>query len=29
MKWYGHNYGYTGGGRIFQNGVMHDNIAKS
>jgi hypothetical protein len=28
MKWYGHNYGYTGGGRIFRNGVMHTNIAK-
>jgi hypothetical protein len=28
MKWYGHNYGYIGGGRIFQNGVMHANIVK-
>jgi hypothetical protein len=28
MEWHGHDYGYTGGGRIFQNGVMHINIAK-
>jgi hypothetical protein len=28
MKWYGQNFGYTGGGRILQNGVMHVNIAK-
>jgi hypothetical protein len=28
MKWYGHNCGYTGGGNIFRNGVMHANIAK-
>jgi hypothetical protein len=28
MKWYGHNCGYTGGGRIFRNRVMHANIAK-
>jgi hypothetical protein len=26
MKWYGHDYGYTDGGRIFQNRVMHANI---
>jgi hypothetical protein len=23
MEWHGHDYGYTGGGRISQNGVMH------
>jgi hypothetical protein len=28
MEWYGHDYEYTGGGRIFQNGVMDANIAK-
>jgi hypothetical protein len=28
MKWYGHNCGYTDGGRIFWNGAMHTNIAK-
>jgi hypothetical protein len=28
MKWYGHNCGYTSGGHIFWNGVMHANIAK-
>jgi hypothetical protein len=33
FKWhdiecYGHDYGYNGGGRIFQNGVMHANIGK-
>jgi hypothetical protein len=28
MKWHGHDYGYTDGGRIFRNGVMHTNIAK-
>jgi hypothetical protein len=28
MKQYGHNCGYTDGGRIFWNGVMHANIAK-
>jgi hypothetical protein len=28
MEWHGHDCGYTGGGRIFQNGVMHANIAK-
>jgi hypothetical protein len=28
MEWHGHDYGYTGGGCIFQNGVMHDNIGK-
>jgi hypothetical protein len=28
MKLYGHNCGYTGGERIFRNGVMHANIAK-
>jgi hypothetical protein len=28
MEWHGHDYGYTGGERIFQNGVMHANIAK-
>jgi hypothetical protein len=28
MIWYGHNSGYTDGGRIFWNGVMHANIAK-
>jgi hypothetical protein len=28
MKWYGQNCGYTGSERIFQNGVMHANIAK-
>jgi hypothetical protein len=28
MEWHGHDCGYTGSGRIFRNGVMHDNIAK-
>jgi hypothetical protein len=28
MEWIGHDCGYTGGGRIFRNGVMHTNIAK-
>jgi hypothetical protein len=28
MEWHGHDCGYTGGGRIFRNGVMHANIAK-
>jgi hypothetical protein len=28
MEWHGHDCGYTGGGHIFQNGVMHANIAK-
>jgi hypothetical protein len=28
MAWHGHDYGYTGGERIFWNGVMHANIAK-
>jgi hypothetical protein len=28
MEWYGHDYEYTSGGRIFWNGVMHANIAK-
>jgi hypothetical protein len=28
MEWHGHVYGYTGGGHIFWNGVMHANIAK-
>jgi hypothetical protein len=28
MEWHSHDCGYTGGGRIFQNGVMHANIAK-
>jgi hypothetical protein len=28
FKWQGHDYGYTGGGHIFRNGVMHANIAK-
>jgi hypothetical protein len=28
MEWYGHDCGYIDGGRIFQNGVMHANIAK-
>jgi hypothetical protein len=27
-EWHGHDYGYTCGGRIFQNRVMHANIAK-
>jgi hypothetical protein len=27
MKLHGHDNGYTGGGRIFQNRVMHANIA--
>jgi hypothetical protein len=29
IEWHGHDYEYTGGGRIFRNGVMHANIAKS
>jgi hypothetical protein len=28
MELHGHDYGYTGGGRIFQNAVMHANMAK-
>jgi hypothetical protein len=28
MEWHGHDCGYTGGGCIFWNGVMHANIAK-
>jgi hypothetical protein len=28
FKWHDHDYGYTGGGCIFWNGVMHANIAK-
>jgi hypothetical protein len=28
MEWHGHDCGYTSGGRIFRNGVMHANIAK-
>jgi hypothetical protein len=28
IEWHGHDCGYTGGGRIFWNGVMHANIAK-
>jgi hypothetical protein len=28
MKWHGHDYGYTAGGRIFWNGVMNANMAK-
>jgi hypothetical protein len=28
MEWHGHDCRYTGSGRIFQNGVMHANIAK-
>jgi hypothetical protein len=28
MEGHGHDCGYTGGGRIFRNGVMHANIAK-
>jgi hypothetical protein len=28
MEYHGHDYGYTGGGRIFENGVMHTNMAK-
>jgi hypothetical protein len=28
MEWYGHDCGYTSGGRIFRNGVMYANIAK-
>jgi hypothetical protein len=28
MEWHCHDYGYTDGGRIFQNRVMHANIAK-
>jgi hypothetical protein len=27
MEWHGHDCGYTGGGLIFRNGVMHANIA--
>jgi hypothetical protein len=29
MEWYGHDYGYTSGGCIFWNEVMHANIGKS
>jgi hypothetical protein len=28
MEWHGYDYGYTGGGRIFQTGVMDANITK-
>jgi hypothetical protein len=28
LEWHGHDCRYTGGGRIFRNGVMHINIAK-
>jgi hypothetical protein len=28
MACHGHDYGYSGGGRIFRNGVMHTNMAK-
>jgi hypothetical protein len=28
IEWHGHDYGYTYGGRIFPNGVMHANMAK-
>jgi hypothetical protein len=28
MEWHGHECGYTSGGCIFLNGVMHTNIAK-
>jgi hypothetical protein len=28
MECHGHDYGYTGGGRIFQNVVMHANMTK-
>jgi hypothetical protein len=28
MEWHGHDYEYTGGGRIFWNGFMHVNIGK-
>jgi hypothetical protein len=28
VEWHGHDYGYTGGGRISRNGDMHTNIAK-
>jgi hypothetical protein len=28
MECHGHDCGYTSGERIFQNGVMHSNIAK-
>jgi hypothetical protein len=28
MEWHGHDCGYTGGGTIFLNEVMHANIAK-
>jgi hypothetical protein len=28
MEWHDYDCGYTSGGHIFQNGVMHANIAK-
>jgi hypothetical protein len=28
MEWHSRDYGYTGNGRIFRNGVMHSNMAK-
>jgi hypothetical protein len=28
IEWHGHDYGYTSGGRIFRNWVMHANIVK-
>jgi hypothetical protein len=28
IEWHGQDYGYTGGGRIFRNGVIHGNMAK-
>jgi hypothetical protein len=28
MEWHDHDYGYTDGGCIFRNGVMHANMAK-
>jgi hypothetical protein len=27
-EWHDHDFGYTGGGCIFRNGLMHANIAK-
>jgi hypothetical protein len=29
MAWHGHDYGFTGGGHIFLNGVMLANMAKT
>jgi hypothetical protein len=28
MGWHGHDYGYSGGGRIVRSGVMNANMAK-